>query len=517
MVWPWFSVEKKEGEGVGGAVGFVRRVVAAAMGCFFGCFRIKDSHSHLIPTSQEAIVSRNKNALSSLFLSDDGSLQKGGEGLNPLHEELDVRELKDEAKFLKACGTLLETPVEIRKASGKWTDMSAQYKEEESLNFNSWLPNASIEKLKLEKQPGESPMPVVVCEALGTGSLVGSPSSCMSDGHNTRRDSTSSIASSDIQTVITPIDVPDDETHSSAILSLSPEDVATTAPRKNKSVRFECESDSSASSSASSSQHPKQSGSAGKYSVAKASPYPTPLKLIDGMDTPGTVFPAYLNDMAGRKPTRIRSQYVYSVLDPVEYPSQWEELKDENSDPNHLRGPLEPNDEAALKSTPVPSMLMKDLSVVEYTKDELSLSCWLKPHLPNHDTNNEQFGPTSGQIVHYGPTPGDRPILGLVAAHWKDDENSRISPKWWDGNGIPNTTNKYKEDQKVSWHATPFEERLEKALDEETFIPRRKPIAGTLPVQFNEADESDASLSGLQSSAFILQEAHHRDTTKSVQ
>ncbi|GLJ53372.1 hypothetical protein SUGI_1138070 [Cryptomeria japonica] len=59
----------------------------------------------------------------------------------------------------------------------------------------------------------------------------------------------------------------------------------------------------------------------------------------------------------------------------------------------------------------------------------------------------------------------DRPILGLVAAHWKDEECAHI--KWWDGKGIPNSTNKYKEDQKVSWHSTPFEERLEKALSSE--------------------------------------------------
>ncbi|KAL0327927.1 UNVERIFIED_CONTAM: protein JASON [Sesamum calycinum] len=482
MVWQWFSAEKKEGEGVAGAEGFVRRVVAAAMGCFFGCFRIRDSHSHLIPTAQEATVSHNKNVLSSLFLSDDidGSLQKGGGGLNSLHEELDVRELKDEAKFLKACGTLLETPVEIRKASRKF--LSTQYKEEESLNFNSWLPSASIEKLKLENQPDESPAPVIISEALGAGSSIDSPSSCMTDGHNTRRDSVISNASSDIQTVITPIDGAYDETHSSAISSVSPEDVATNVPCRNKSVRFECESDSPASSSASSSQHPKQSGSAGKYSVAKVSPYPTPLRLTDEMETPGTVFPAYLNDMAGRKCTRIRSQYVHSFLEPVEYPSEWKESKDENSDPNHLRGPLEPNDEAALKSTPVPSMLMEDLSLVKDKKDEVSSSSWLKPHSSNHDSDNEQFGPTSGKNVHCGTTPGDRPILGLVAAHWNDDETSRISPKWWDGNGIPNSTNKIRKSVGMQHHL-------------------RKHIAGTPPVQFNEADESDTASSGLQSSA----------------
>ncbi|KAI7745917.1 hypothetical protein M8C21_005545 [Ambrosia artemisiifolia] len=72
-------------------------------------------------------------------------------------------------------------------------------------------------------------------------------------------------------------------------------------------------------------------------------------------------------------------------------------------------------------------------------------------------------------------TPVDMPILGMVAPHWNADEtvDPPAPPKWWDGNGFPNSTNKYKEDQKVSWHATPFEERLEKALSEDRLIAER--------------------------------------------
>uniref|UniRef100_A0A6N2KLV4 Uncharacterized protein n=1 Tax=Salix viminalis TaxID=40686 RepID=A0A6N2KLV4_SALVM len=61
------------------------------------------------------------------------------------------------------------------------------------------------------------------------------------------------------------------------------------------------------------------------------------------------------------------------------------------------------------------------------------------------------------------------------------------------------STNKYKEDQKVSWHATPFEERLEKALSEESFITQRKPVSGR-PIVFDECEESDTALSRLQAS-----------------
>ncbi|XP_013647177.2 protein JASON-like isoform X2 [Brassica napus] len=87
-------------------------------------------------------------------------------------------------------------------------------------------------------------------------------------------------------------------------------------------------------------------------------------------------------------------------------------------------------------------------------------------------------------------TYGDRPIIGTAAAHWNEKEQSQISPKWWDGNGIPNSTNKYKEDQKVSWHVTSFEERLEKALSEEGgqgFTPSRK-------LEIMEEAESDTAI-----------------------
>lgn len=267
----------------------------------------------------------------------------------------------------------------------------------------------------------------------------------MTAGHNTWRDSISSTRSSDIQNAITPKDVPDNETHWPAISSVSPGAFATTIQCTNKSVRFECQSDRSTFSSENSSQHLKQSGLAGNSSVSKPSPYPTPLKLTDEMQTPGTVFPAYVNNIAGRKSTKIRSQYLYSVLNPIEYHSQWEELKEEKSDSDHLRESLKPNDEATLISTPISGTSTEDLSVGNDRKDELSLSAWVKPHSANQEGNNEQFSSTSDENVHCGGTPGDRPILGMVAAQWNDEETACISPKWWGGNGIPNSTNKYKE------------------------------------------------------------------------
>lgn len=57
-----------------------------------------------------------------------------------------------QAKFLKACGTLPETPAEIRKAYG-----SSPIEDSESSKFHSWLPNTSIQRLNLEMEPEQLP------------------------------------------------------------------------------------------------------------------------------------------------------------------------------------------------------------------------------------------------------------------------------------------------------------------------------------------------------------------------
>ncbi|KAG0483302.1 hypothetical protein HPP92_011386 [Vanilla planifolia] len=48
----------------------------------------------------------------------------------------------------------------------------------------------------------------------------------------------------------------------------------------------------------------------------------------------------------------------------------------------------------------------------------------------------------------------DKQITGAASAFWNEEELCGALPKQWDGNGIPNTTTKYKEDQKVNWHTT---------------------------------------------------------------
>nr|ACR34418.1 unknown [Zea mays] len=121
-----------------------------------------------------------------------------------------------------------------------------------------------------------------------------------------------------------------------------------------------------------------------------------------------------------------------------------------------------------------------------------SLAQWLKPPNPKKAFRDEAV---TGDRSHSAKSSDeDRPIIGMVAAHWKDKEPANFTSKWWDGNGIPNSTNKYKEDQKVSWHATPFEERLEKALSEEKSLSERNCSSGkTSQFLGVEGEESDTA------------------------
>lgn len=206
-------------------------------------------------------------------------------------------------------------------------------------------------------------------------------------------------------------------------------------------MRFVCESDEaffpsrSCSPENNSIQDLNKLELQGDFSVSKCLPYPTPLKLTNDMQTPGTDFPATVENMANGKNARIRSQYVSSVLNPVATFSQWKVLKEEDSNnsdqlSNHVRDSLE--------QTPKLEDGVRETFDEKESKVHTSLSSWLKPPSSIQDGNNQMLG--------FGRrTPGDRPILGTVAAHWNEEEPSRISPKWWDGNGIPNSTNKYKE------------------------------------------------------------------------
>ncbi|XP_004243611.1 protein JASON [Solanum lycopersicum] len=529
MLWPRLPSEKSEDTNNRDILGVFRVLVVAAMGCLFGCFRINDgslppdSKSQLVSQSlapKEPVLSRSRSPLSSLFNSEEigeddylHETDKANQDAGTPKSELHTKELRDQAKFLKACGTLPETPAEIRKGLAKCKDLSASKGDVEPLKFKSWLSDVAVEKFNLDLLPDHPITPSKSNELeKKSGSSTHTSNSCMTEGQDGQGSPKNSIHGSGSANTPRSIEFNANQAHRDVASEVSPI-FAPSAQYMNKTVRFDCESDLSAVSSKSTSfaldcENSKQTEFSGSYSALKHSPYPTPLKLSDEMQTPGTVFPTYIDNIPNGKAARIRSQYVYPVLNPVDRASQLKDLSDEDSFSiensnsrlwsSTMTEPGERPNEASFSSE-VGTPGLRKASADNDSKVEASLSSWLKPSSINQDEGKLHTSSGNGNNVHYGRTPGDRPILGLVAAHWKDDEDSRISPKWWDGNGIPNSTNKYKEDQKVSWHATPFEERLEKALSEESSIPQRKQYSGTRPFAFNDMDETDTAISQVHS------------------
>ena len=79
-----------------------------------------------------------------------------------------------QVKFLKACGTLPQTPAEIRKTEKSKVSQACNG-DTESL-IHSWFPNTALEKT-LEKEPDQLQSPVNLFEKWDNGSNPSSISS----------------------------------------------------------------------------------------------------------------------------------------------------------------------------------------------------------------------------------------------------------------------------------------------------------------------------------------------------
>ncbi|KAJ6399227.1 hypothetical protein OIU77_019889 [Salix suchowensis] len=117
------------------------------MGCFFTCLRPKDDRSNRSRphvNSSDSLRSKpaleagvSKNRLSSLFLSEEKEESLRGNIENPCLGSPQISKgLRDEAKFLKACGTLPETPIEIRKGCEKFKVSPALDKDSETFKIS---------------------------------------------------------------------------------------------------------------------------------------------------------------------------------------------------------------------------------------------------------------------------------------------------------------------------------------------------------------------------------------------
>ncbi|KAG1365091.1 protein JASON [Cocos nucifera] len=452
---------------------------AALMGCFFACFRIKDDDdrrktrlsSSLIPVkNRDPLVSKNQLDFVSPF-EERGS--PCGQALRSCsQEDFDKDIISRDLKNERVSGKIIaQTPKE----------------DGEHLDFHSWLPAASCNKLQWDEQL--NPISDTLIQGDNNSNFPEHKSGgCDSDEHLTLTKIVQCEEIKHVSTVESGVE--------STILDISP-------------------------------------SKADKVLVlgSKDSPYPTPLNLTNEMQTPGTVYPTNQENLRAGSNGGIQTQYVYPVLKPVENSSHLEARRqdtcliqsaDHSEQEKEIFSPDSRGRTAQISFTSAPedSILLefssfsspnskisqdqeesvhcksqssltppfngrKSLNSIAYTPKLVvsSVSQWLKPPLPK-DKMRDIKNITEEQPCSEKSSDADRPIIGIVASHWNPDELSHLSPKWWDGNGIPNTTTKYKEDQKVSWHATPFEERLDKALSDEKLLPKRNLLNG--PIEFED-------------------------------
>ncbi|KAL9318593.1 hypothetical protein ACSQ67_015110 [Phaseolus vulgaris] len=207
---------------------------------------------------------------------------------------------------------------------------------------------------------------------------------------------------------------------------------------------------------------------------------------------------------------RDRSVYVHPVLNPVENLTQWKVVK-ANKTP--LR-PQKENEFGGVKESPfslksesdTPKKLNQEIPV------DASLSNWLvspettpvnkassvalfagtpdrsTPQSPYSVFSHEdrpilgaltleeikQFSATSSPRKSPSRSPDEMPIIGTVGTYWNVAGSAEGSGSASSFKGIPNSTSKYREDKRVNWHSTPFETRLEKALNRgaASYVPR---------------------------------------------
>ncbi|PWA57497.1 hypothetical protein CTI12_AA407890 [Artemisia annua] len=105
------------------------------------------------------------------------------------------------------------------------------------------------------------------------------------------------------------------------------------------------------------------------HNTSKPSPYPTPLKITNDMQTPTTVFHSYVYGNESGKNKRIRYQYVYSRLNPEKL-SQFEAPIEEFGSDDCL--------EQTDKETPHSKVNLEDSSTEKESNVCPTLSSWLQ-------------------------------------------------------------------------------------------------------------------------------------------
>ncbi|KAG0476749.1 hypothetical protein HPP92_013590 [Vanilla planifolia] len=376
------------------------------MGCFLGCLRIKDEgrrRCQLFPKSiywRKGEMAEPRNHYAAVVSSEEKRRFPGNTGREILqcsfHGEETVHEELRQEAQFLKSCAIYETPVEIQKAS-----VSAV--SDEACKKINWDQQQSDSSKLLSEIPGT----ITVQEEQNKG--------FQNEEHDVKPSKPMVFEETNHSG--------DDNRSDSAVLDVSPQD-----------------------------ENLMQNG--------LQSPYPTPLCLIQGMQTPGTVYPSRLENLRNGN---VRTQFVYPLPDLSKGSIELQRVCEESQlvQSNVLT-------EKHMSNTCLGDRENMGEMPPASTKDA---SWW--PKTPDARDGTGMKMDVKQQLTHSDSNP-DRPIIGASAAYWNQEDLLGISPKQWDGNGIPNSTTNYKEDQKVSWHATPFEVRLEKALSGEKDYSHRK-------------------------------------------
>ncbi|KAL2900261.1 Protein JASON [Bienertia sinuspersici] len=193
---------------------------------------------------------------------------------------------------------------------------------------------------------------------------------------------------------------------------------------------------------------------------------------------------------------RDRAGYVHSVLNPVENTAQWKSVKVKGTPPAKqqkenfvtdlgFQQPSsyldEPKNNHQLAVNASLSTWLISSQKTPPTKEPISSAASVSVSVSSHGSNSvrsheerpilgaltveeelQQFSASSSLRRSPSRSPDERPLVGV---QWNDRTPAENPGSVSSFKGIPNTTSKYREDKRVNWHSTPFETRLERALN----------------------------------------------------
>ncbi|KAJ9169658.1 hypothetical protein P3X46_017821 [Hevea brasiliensis] len=247
-----------------------------------------------------------------------------------------------------------------------------------------------------------------------------------------------------------------------------------------------------------------------KVSLPKGTPPP----FTEEIESPAVVSGLPERELKPNPNVRDRSAYVHSVLNPVENLTQWKAVKAKGTPPlKQQKENFTLGQEPRISFSSEPSFRelqfcfnMKSDQSKKSNQEiavDASLSNWLgssenttinKPSTIDLGTitpeKSMSLGSNSPRSFEDRPilgaltveelkqislsssprrspshSPDEMAIIGTVGTYWNHSGSGNDSGSVSSFKGIPNTTSKYREDKRVNWHSTPFETRLERALN----------------------------------------------------